>query len=307
MVASEWDDVSYVISSRYRIATLKRLSDSPATPSRIAEDTDLSVAHVSRALQELRDHELTEAAGVGGPEEGPRLRYHRPRRGRLGDDRSGEHDIDRHAGTTVRRLPVRPSERGRLARCPSRAHREPILSIDSLADSSIDSSIDSLVDSSTESPTIRPWTDGVGSFHHPSSSANRFVPATSSRTEAASPLVEQQFVRPDDVVQDVARGVLGSGGESRVPLFEPLHHAQVALAVAHDQGEGVLDAEYVERGFDARRLVEFETDNFGGVGLVVRDVDPFEDPGEVFGRVVGVHVGERVPRPQDLRNLGIRL
>ncbi|SFS07750.1 hypothetical protein SAMN05216559_3283 [Halomicrobium zhouii] len=60
MVASEWDDVSYVISSRYRIATLKRLSDSPATPSRIAEDTDLSVAHVSRALQELRDHELTE-------------------------------------------------------------------------------------------------------------------------------------------------------------------------------------------------------------------------------------------------------
>jgi len=60
MVASEWDDVSYVISSRYRIATLNRLSDSPATPSRIAEDTDLSVAHVSRALQELRDHELTE-------------------------------------------------------------------------------------------------------------------------------------------------------------------------------------------------------------------------------------------------------
>ena len=75
MVASEWDDVSYVISSRYRIATLKRLSDSPATPSRIAEDTDLSVAHEADrlhlvrngqvkpdepALQELRDHELTE-------------------------------------------------------------------------------------------------------------------------------------------------------------------------------------------------------------------------------------------------------
>lgn len=60
MVASEWDDVSYVISSRYRIATLNRLSDSPATPSRIAEDTDLSVAHVSRALQELREHDLTE-------------------------------------------------------------------------------------------------------------------------------------------------------------------------------------------------------------------------------------------------------
>lgn len=60
MVASEWDDVSYVISSRYRIATLRRLDESPATPSRIAEDTDMSVAHVSRALQELSEHELTE-------------------------------------------------------------------------------------------------------------------------------------------------------------------------------------------------------------------------------------------------------
>ena len=60
MVATEWDDVSYVIRSRYRIATLRRLSDGPATPSRIADDTGLSVAHVSRALQELRDHELVE-------------------------------------------------------------------------------------------------------------------------------------------------------------------------------------------------------------------------------------------------------
>ena len=60
MVASEWDDVSYVISSRYRIATLRRLSDGPATPSRIADDTDMSAAHVSRALQELRDHELVD-------------------------------------------------------------------------------------------------------------------------------------------------------------------------------------------------------------------------------------------------------
>ncbi len=60
MVSTEWDDVSYVISSRYRIATLKRLADGPATPSRIADDTGLSVAHVSRALQELREHSLVE-------------------------------------------------------------------------------------------------------------------------------------------------------------------------------------------------------------------------------------------------------
>lgn len=60
MVAGEWDDVSYVISSRYRVATLRRLSDGPATPSRIAEDTDMSVAHVSRALQELAEEGLVE-------------------------------------------------------------------------------------------------------------------------------------------------------------------------------------------------------------------------------------------------------
>ena len=53
-----WDDLSYVISSRYRIATLRRLSEGPATPSLIADETDLSIAHVSRALQELRDNDL---------------------------------------------------------------------------------------------------------------------------------------------------------------------------------------------------------------------------------------------------------
>lgn len=53
-----WDDVSYVISSRYRIATLRRLAEGPATPSLIAEETDMSIAHVSRALQELRESGL---------------------------------------------------------------------------------------------------------------------------------------------------------------------------------------------------------------------------------------------------------
>lgn len=55
-----WDRVSYVISSRYRVGTLQRLSDGPATPSHIADDTDYSIAHVSRALQELRDAGLVD-------------------------------------------------------------------------------------------------------------------------------------------------------------------------------------------------------------------------------------------------------
>ncbi|MBX0323172.1 winged helix-turn-helix domain-containing protein [Halomicroarcula sp. F13] len=53
-----WDEVSYVISSRYRVETLRRLAEGPATPSLIADETDLSIAHVSRALQELRDADL---------------------------------------------------------------------------------------------------------------------------------------------------------------------------------------------------------------------------------------------------------
>ncbi len=55
-----WDEVSYVISSSYRVVVLERLADSPATPSRIAQDSDRAITHVSRALQGLRDHDLVD-------------------------------------------------------------------------------------------------------------------------------------------------------------------------------------------------------------------------------------------------------
>lgn len=55
-----WDEVSYVISSSYRVAVLQRLADSPATPSSIASDTGRPITHVSRALQGLRDHDLVD-------------------------------------------------------------------------------------------------------------------------------------------------------------------------------------------------------------------------------------------------------
>lgn len=55
-----WDEVSYVISSSYRVEVLARLADSPATPSRIAQDTGPPITHVSRALQGLRDHDLVD-------------------------------------------------------------------------------------------------------------------------------------------------------------------------------------------------------------------------------------------------------
>jgi len=56
----DWDDVSYVISSQYRVAGIERLSKGPTTPSRIAADSDKGIAHISRALQALRERELVE-------------------------------------------------------------------------------------------------------------------------------------------------------------------------------------------------------------------------------------------------------
>jgi DNA-binding transcriptional ArsR family regulator len=59
-MSPDWDVVGYVISSDHRTAVLGRLADGPATPTQIAENVDLSVTHVSRALRSLRDHGLVE-------------------------------------------------------------------------------------------------------------------------------------------------------------------------------------------------------------------------------------------------------
>lgn len=56
----EWDDIGFVISSTYRTAVLRRLAKSPCTPSKIGSDQDIAVAHVSRALQQLRDRSMVD-------------------------------------------------------------------------------------------------------------------------------------------------------------------------------------------------------------------------------------------------------
>lgn len=56
----DWDDIGFVISSTYRTAVLRRLSESPSTPSQIGTDQDIAVAHVSRALQQLRDRSMVD-------------------------------------------------------------------------------------------------------------------------------------------------------------------------------------------------------------------------------------------------------
>lgn len=59
-MSDNWDEVSFVISSQYRVLVVKRLATGPATPSQIASDVDVGIAHVSRALQRLRDRSLVD-------------------------------------------------------------------------------------------------------------------------------------------------------------------------------------------------------------------------------------------------------
>jgi len=57
-MSDQWDDIGFVISSRYRVLVLGRLAEGPATPSRIAEDSGFAIAHVSRTLGKLRERTL---------------------------------------------------------------------------------------------------------------------------------------------------------------------------------------------------------------------------------------------------------
>ncbi|WP_456237578.1 ArsR family transcriptional regulator [Halocatena halophila] len=59
-MTTEWDTVSFVLASTYREDVLRNLVSGPSTPSQIASETDHSMSHISRALSELRDHELIE-------------------------------------------------------------------------------------------------------------------------------------------------------------------------------------------------------------------------------------------------------
>jgi DNA-binding MarR family transcriptional regulator len=55
-----WADFSFVVSSGYRERVLTSLAPKPKVPRQLAEETDLRIVHVSRALRELSDHGLVE-------------------------------------------------------------------------------------------------------------------------------------------------------------------------------------------------------------------------------------------------------
>ncbi len=55
-----WSDFSFVVSSGYREKVLTSLAPKPKVPRQLAGETDLRIAHVSRALRELSDRGLVE-------------------------------------------------------------------------------------------------------------------------------------------------------------------------------------------------------------------------------------------------------
>jgi DNA-binding transcriptional ArsR family regulator len=57
---SQADDLSFIISSQYRCAVVDALDEGAATPSTIAEEQSVGIAHVSRALQRMRERDLVE-------------------------------------------------------------------------------------------------------------------------------------------------------------------------------------------------------------------------------------------------------
>lgn len=59
-MTTDWDEVSYVVSSRYRVVVLEHLADNPAIPSQIVDETGQDFSSVSRALGNLRSRGLVE-------------------------------------------------------------------------------------------------------------------------------------------------------------------------------------------------------------------------------------------------------
>lgn len=59
-MSDEWNAIGFVISSNYRVTVLGQLNEGPATPSQIANDADVAITHVSRALNELKERDIVE-------------------------------------------------------------------------------------------------------------------------------------------------------------------------------------------------------------------------------------------------------
>lgn len=60
MTDVDMETVSWLVASEYRMKTCESLSDSMGTPTGVADDVGKDIAHVSRAIQEMRGRGLVE-------------------------------------------------------------------------------------------------------------------------------------------------------------------------------------------------------------------------------------------------------
>lgn len=56
----QWNQIGFIISSKYRMAVLEQLVEAPSTPSSIASRTGLPITHISRALRTISERSLVE-------------------------------------------------------------------------------------------------------------------------------------------------------------------------------------------------------------------------------------------------------
>ncbi|QLD91234.1 winged helix-turn-helix transcriptional regulator [Natronomonas salina] len=59
-MTDEWNNIGFIVSSRYRKIVIRELHENPSTPSQIAERADVSIANISNALSQLRENNCVE-------------------------------------------------------------------------------------------------------------------------------------------------------------------------------------------------------------------------------------------------------
>jgi len=59
------DEAAYVMGSQYRTFVLETLANQPSTPTQIADEYDVAVSHVSRALSELSERDVVQSHSSG--------------------------------------------------------------------------------------------------------------------------------------------------------------------------------------------------------------------------------------------------
>lgn len=54
-----WDEIGYIMASKYRTIVIEKLSIKNYMPSTLAKETKFQLSHISRALKELTGKKLT--------------------------------------------------------------------------------------------------------------------------------------------------------------------------------------------------------------------------------------------------------